>query len=176
MTRLVSYRYRAVIFACTALLPLPGCGEDDGIGKRYAVSGKVTYKGELVERGNVSFAPEGVGRGANGVIKGGYYSMTTLTPGDGVLPGKYKVGVNANYTDMSAAVKINGGMYQGNRFAGPRIKVIPEKYVSPETSGLTYEVKPESNTYDIDLQEVSEAEDAKAVSKFTAKTKRKSKK
>jgi hypothetical protein len=174
MIRLVSYRYCTVIFACIALLPLLGCGADDGIGKRYSVSGKVTYKGEPVQRGNVSFAPEGVGgRGANGVIKNGYYSrMTTLTPGDGVLPGKYKVGINANFTDMSKAASINGGMYQGSRFAGPRIKVIPEKYVSPETSGLTYEVKPESNTFDIDLQEVSDAEDAAAVAKFTTKTKR----
>jgi len=175
MIRLVSYRYCTVIFACIALLPLLGCGEDDGIGKRYSVSGRVTYKGEPVQRGNVSFAPQGVGRGANGVLKNGYYSMTTLTPGDGVLPGNYKVGINANFTDMSKAVTINGGMYQGSRFAGPRIKQIPEKYVSPETSGLTYEVKPERNTFDIDLQEVSDEEDAAAVAKFTTKTQRRKK-
>ena len=176
MIRLVSYRYCAVIFACIALLPLLGCGEDDGIGQRYSVSGKVTYKGELLKGGNVNFLPEGAGvsgRGASGVIKAGYYSMTTLTPGDGVLPGKYKVGINANYTDMSEAVKQNGGMYQGNRFAGPRIKVIPEKYTNPATSGLTFEVKPTSNTFDIDLPEVSDQEDAAEVSKLTTQTKTK---
>ena len=177
MIRLVSYCC-AGIFACIALVPLLGCGEDDGIGQRYSVSGKVTYKGELLKGGNVNFLPEGEGgsgRGASGVIQSGYYSMTTLTPGDGVLPGNYKVGINANFTDMSKAVTINGGMYQGSRFAGPRIKQIPEKYVSPETSGLTYEVKPERNTFDIDLQEVSDEEDAAAVAKFTTKTQRRKK-
>ena len=133
-----------MIFACIALLPLLGCGADDGIGQRYSVSGKVTYKGELVKAGNVNFSPDDAGvsgRGATGVIKEGYYSMTTLTPGDGVLPGKYKVGINANYTDMSKAVNKPGGIYSGNLYAGPRIKVIPEKYTNPATSGLTFEVK-----------------------------------
>jgi hypothetical protein len=178
MIRLVSSRYCAMIFGCLAFLPLLGCGEDDGIGKRYAVSGKVTYKGEPVQRGNVNFLPEATGsagRGASGVIKDGYYSMTTLTPGDGVLPGKYKVGINANFTDMTAAVKINGGMYQGGRFAGPRIKVIPEKYTNPATSGLTFEVKTAPNSFDIDLQEVTDKEDAAEVGKLTSKSKRKSK-
>src|SRR5262249_1570933 len=178
MIRLVSYRYCAVIFACIAFLPLLGCGEDDGIGQRYSVSGKVTYKGELLKGGNVNFLPDGAdgsGRAASGVIKAGYYSMTTSTAGDGVLPGKYKVGINANYTDMSEAVKQSGGMYQGNRLAGPRIKVIPEKYTNPATSGLTFEVKPTSNTFDIDLSEVSDEEDAAEVSKLTTKTKRKPK-
>src|SRR4051812_21842961 len=119
MIRYLSYCDRTVIFACIALLPLLGCGEDDGIGQRYPVSGKVTYKGELLKAGNVAFLPDGVGgsgRAASGVIKAGYYTMTTSTSttGDGVLPGKYKVGINANYTDMSEAVKQNGGMYQGN--------------------------------------------------------------
>jgi len=179
MIRYVSYCHRTVIFACIALLPLLGCGEDDGIGQRYSVSGKVTYKGEPLKAGNVAFLPDGEGgsgRAASGVIKAGYYTMTTSTSttGDGVLPGKYKVSINANYTDMSEAVKQNGGMYQGNRFAGPRIKVIPEKYTNPATSGLTFEVKPTSNTYDIDLAEVSDEEDAAEVSKLTPKTKRKS--
>jgi hypothetical protein len=178
MIRLVSFRDCAVIFACIALLPLLGCGEDDGIGQRYSVSGKVTYKGEPLKGGNVAFLPDGEGgsgRAASGVIKDGYYSMTTSTstPGDGVLPGKYKVGINANYTDMSEAAKQPGGIYQGNRLAGPRIKVIPEKYTNPATSGLTFEVKPTSSTFDIDLQEVSDAEDAAEVSKLTTKTKRK---
>jgi len=180
MIRYVSYCHRTVIFACIALLPLLGCGEDDGIGQRYPVSGKVTYKGEPLKAGNVAFLPDGEGgsgRAASGVIKAGYYTMTTSTSttGDGVLPGKYKVSINANYTDMSEAVKQNGGMYQGSRFAGPRIKVIPEKYTNPATSGLTFEVKPTSNTYDIDLPEVSDEEDAAEVSKLTTKTKRKSK-
>ena len=178
MIRLVSYRYCAVIFACIALLPLLGCGEDDGIGQRYSVSGKVTYKGELLKGGNVNFLPDAAGvsgRGASGVIKAGYYSMTTLTPGDGVLPGKYKVGINANYTDMSEAAKQPGGIYTGNKYAGPRIKVIPEKYTNPATSGLTFEVKPTSNTFDIDLPEVSDQEDAAEVSKLTTTTKTKRK-
>ena len=43
--------------------------------------------------------------------------------------------------------------------------MIPEKYTNPATSGLTFEVKPTSNTFDIDLPEVSDEEDAAEVSK-----------
>src|SRR6516165_1659415 len=73
-----------------------GCS-DDGFGrKRYSVHGTVTYKGENLAKGQIAFVPEAQGgQAASGQIEDGYYSLSTLTPGDGALPGKYKVTVAA---------------------------------------------------------------------------------
>ena len=35
----------------------------------------------------------------------------------------------------------------------PKIKIIPEKYASPVTSGLAEEVKAESNTFNFELED-----------------------
>ena len=49
------------VFASVSLLTLIGCGEDDGIGKRYPVKGIVTLQGEPVPKGTVNFMPEEAG-------------------------------------------------------------------------------------------------------------------
>jgi hypothetical protein len=78
-----------------------GCGGDD-LGQRYPVSGKVTYKGQSVPKGVISFVPEDKeGRGATGQIEDGYYSLTTQTAGDGAFPGKYIVTVDTKEVDTS---------------------------------------------------------------------------
>jgi hypothetical protein len=67
---------------------------------RYAVSGKVIYKGAPVKKGAINFVPtKPEGRGAAGQIADGYYSLTTLNPGDGAIPGKYKVMVDDRQQD-----------------------------------------------------------------------------
>jgi hypothetical protein len=142
--------------AVLSLSTLLGCGEDDGIGQRYPVSGTVTYKGEPLKSGTVNFTPDGAeGRPAAGEIASdGSYRVTTLTPGDGMLPGRYKVAIQANYTDMTKVVNNPGGLYRSDLMRkAPKIKVIPEKYASAATSGLTAEVKPESNTFDFELED-----------------------
>jgi hypothetical protein len=74
---------------------------DDGFGRqRYSVHGTVTYKGEKLAQGQIAFVPEAQGgQVALGQIENGYYSLSTLTPGDGALPGKYKVTVVAKDSD-----------------------------------------------------------------------------
>src|SRR4029079_12690139 len=80
-----------------------GCS-DDGFGRqRYSVRGTVTYKGEKLARGQISFVPvpgASGGQAASGQIEDGYYSLSTLTPGDGALPGRYKVTVVARDADL----------------------------------------------------------------------------
>src|SRR3954452_32978 len=75
-----------------------GCS-DDGFGRqRYSVQGTVTYRGKNLAKGRISFVPvpeASGGQAASGQIENGYYSLSTLTPGDGALPGKYKVTVVA---------------------------------------------------------------------------------
>jgi len=134
---------------------LHGCGEDDGVGTRYPVRGTVTYKGQPVPNGTVSFMTEAKdGRsGGGGINPDGTYEASTVSPGDGLLPGRYKVSVTSVEVDMESVVKKpTGTIYRTDMTRkAPKKKNIPDRYSNPVRSGLTFEVKPESNTYDIPL-------------------------
>jgi hypothetical protein len=134
-----------------------GCGDDSGLAKRYPVSGKVTYKNAPVENGTISFAPSDTGgRPASGQIVKGTYSLTTLAPGDGAMPGKYKVTVISKEIDTAEMKEIaKGGQFHHDKAfakANQNAKsLVPSKYSLAETSGLEKEVKASSNTIDIEL-------------------------
>jgi hypothetical protein len=145
--------------AVTSVLLIPGCGDDSGLAKRYSVSGTVTYQGKNVEKGTITFKPDDpAGRTASGDIKDGSYSLTTATPGDGALPGKYKisiVAVDVDTTELKAIAK--GGQFHHDKAFGKANKnakqLVPPKFGAFETSGLTFEVKTGSNTYNADLKD-----------------------
>lgn len=144
-----------------------GCGDGSGLPPRYRVSGTVTHNGELLKRGAINFTPSGGnGRAAGGTIVDGHYSLTTQDPDDGALPGDYKVSVIARESDPSK-VEVQGvkkgiprNLSEAEKkalaAAYPQLiagkaaiaakNLIPAKYSSPETSGLTFEVKEQSNT------------------------------
>ncbi|MGE3820300.1 MAG: hypothetical protein AB7I30_12840 [Isosphaeraceae bacterium] len=134
-----------------------GCGSDSGLPQRYPVSGKVTYKGEPVPKGRIDFVtsdPEG--RSASGEITDGYYKLTTADPGDGALPGKYKVTVTSVEVDTSEMEKIaQGGQFHHDKafFKAQKTakNLLPPRYKLADTSGLEAEVKEESNTHDFEL-------------------------
>ena len=66
MIRALRSQHLLAILTVPALWAISGCG-DDGLPSRYSVSGKVTYKGEPVQKGKISFVPEvESGRGATG--------------------------------------------------------------------------------------------------------------
>ena len=96
----IAHRCLALLLG-PALLYVAGCS-DDGVGKRYPVSGTVKYKGEPVAKARISLYPKGDGRGASGdVVNGSFASLTTQQPGDGAMPGTYKVTVD---TDRKSVV------------------------------------------------------------------------
>jgi hypothetical protein len=141
---------------------LAGCGSD-GLGKRYSVSGRVSYKDTPVEKGEINFVPEDAtkGRAAFGVIEGGRYSLSTLGDRDGAFAGKYKVTITSKSVDYSAAEEYAKSKGMTKPVALPQEAVakanrdaksnIPAKYSLPSTSPLTAEVKEESNTFDFPL-------------------------
>lgn len=60
------------------------------------ISGTVTFKGTLIPAGDVSFTPDvsiSGGQLQMYMVKDGKYD-SALTPGTGLLPGKYKVRIN----------------------------------------------------------------------------------
>ena len=152
----------ASAFACSlVLLSIIGCG-DDGLGKRYPVSGKVTYKGEPLAVGSISFypadaSPGSEARGATGSITDGYYTLSTIGGDDGAFPGEYLVAISARKPDMSLA-KANqektGGSYRQDDVAKAfktATSPIPKKYELTADSGLKRTIAAGSNTFDFDL-------------------------
>ena len=67
------------------ILCVLGCS-DDGLAKRYHVTGKVTYNGQPLKKGTIVFVPtDPEGRGATGDIgEDGTYTLTTQVPARGV--------------------------------------------------------------------------------------------
>ena len=157
--RIRFFRRLAEALIGLVLVPLimSGCGEDDGIGKRYPVSGTVTYRGQPVPKATVTFTPAdaGSGRPATGTTdQDGYYSLSTASPGDGALPGKYAVTVSAVEIDLSKTKNAPGGMYRTDIIIkAPKKAMIPAKYGSTKASPLSAEVKEQRNTFDLALED-----------------------
>jgi hypothetical protein len=149
------------ILAATGLLLIAGCGDDTGLGRRYPVSGTVTYKNQPVEKGQIAFIPDDpkTQRPAEGFIENGHYTLTTATAGDGALPGKYKVTIKSQQVDntqvLETVMKKGGGGRQGDiaKAASQAKNLIPSKYQLTDTSGLEVTVKAESNTFNFPLSD-----------------------
>jgi len=139
-------------------LPLIGCGEDDGLGERFPVSGTVTYNGEPLKSGTVNFYPEDpkTGRGASGGIQeDGSYTLSTQSPGDGAFGGKYKVAISAVEIlekEKTQTTALGGIPDQAVAAHAKRKNLIPIRYSGTDTSKLTATVGPSSNTFDFKLE------------------------
>ncbi|MEX1224555.1 MAG: hypothetical protein WEA31_08415 [Pirellulales bacterium] len=127
-----------------------GCG--DGLPPTVEVHGRVTYQGQALPAGEVTFqsqgaANDGLRRPATGQIEaGGTYRLSTFSHGDGALPGEYRVAINS-FVGTPPLEEIDGG----NDVRETRI---PLKYGNPATSGLQASVPTEGGqriTLDFDL-------------------------
>ncbi|WP_152049567.1 hypothetical protein [Tautonia marina] len=145
----------AVIF--TGMMIVVGCSDGTGLPKRYPVSGNVTYNGQPVETGTITFAPvDPDSRAASGTISGGSYYLTTAIDGDGALPGEYRVSITSRDVNYDAAMSgVQGGSPKQDDVAKAFAEakdLVPAKYSLPDTSGLTYTVESGSNrNVDFDL-------------------------
>src|SRR3954454_1162514 len=134
----------AALLAGMGLITILGRGDDTGLARRYSVSGTVTLKGQPLEKGRIDFHPvdRENGRPASGEIQGGSYSLTTAVPGDGALPGQYKVTVTAKEVDNSqvlATVAKYGGGGRQHEIAKAQAaakNLVPAKYSLADTSDL----------------------------------------
>lgn len=139
----------ANICLLTALSVLTGCGSGDDGPKLTNVTGTVTIDGEPATSGTVAFAPvDGLGNTATGTVDSdGQFEMSTHRPGDGVAPGKYKVGISI--VDTPAHGDADGTLHAATYRT-------PEKYMNPELSGLVVEIEDKASqtvTFEVDLPE-----------------------
>jgi hypothetical protein len=128
-------RIASMLAVVWVLGSLAGCG-----GGLSRVSGTVTLPdGKAMSGVFVTFSDSEKQIGASGTTdENGRYQLTTSTPGDGVPPGTYQVTVT------------QPGPVDSSQPEGPR--VFPKRYESAISSGLSFEVKPGTNTCDIKLE------------------------
>jgi hypothetical protein len=142
-----------------------GCEEDEGLGRRYPVHGRVVYRSQPLESGQITFHPvasAGTPRDATGTIQDGYYTLSTIGDDDGALPGNYRVTIAA-YSAVPLKLQpiVPGGAAKPfdvmsksavMKAARQAKNLIPSKYMSPRISPLTREVKAERNRFDFELE------------------------
>lgn len=140
----------ASLLALTLLGLLAGCGDDKGL---VSVFGTVTYKGQPLASGDISFVPEAGGQAATGQIdSGGGYRLGTFAPGDGAKPGKHRVQIVSRGPDKPIPKKKQGKMMEED-MQGSGDALIPQKYFSAETSGLTADVGSSGGRFDFELKD-----------------------
>jgi hypothetical protein len=128
-----------ILVCLSSVAPFAGCRRTTPTVAR--VKGKVTLNGQPLSIGNVITLPPS-GRGAHGdIASDGSFELNTFTKNDGALIGTHKV----------AVVAFNAKGKSGPE-AGFGKSLVPDRYINPETSNLTIEVKAgETNTPTIEL-------------------------
>ena len=124
---------------------LAGCGDgEDPHPPTVPVQGKVTYQGQPVPKGTITFQPPG-GRPAVGEIQpDGTYSLSTFGQKDGAILGTHQVMIVANTGDPTKMPSTPG-------YVVPK-DLVPQKYSSVETSGLEAVVTKDKKPYDFELK------------------------
>jgi len=144
-------RMPAVVLATALLAWIPGCPDSS---KNNVVSGKVTL-GDKPVAGEVIFTgPDN--KVASSPILDGKYSI--VNPPMGMCKITLKGGLAAGGISVKDAGKAPPDSTKSKEVKMPEEKMAtgvppPKKYENPETSGLTYEVKPGKHEKDIPLSQ-----------------------
>ncbi|UUO07591.1 carboxypeptidase-like regulatory domain-containing protein [Blastopirellula sp. J2-11] len=140
---------RSMIYvAASAAMILTGCSSNllpGGVEGR----GIVLLDGVPLEGATVIFSPTGEGRSANGMTNElGEFSLGTIEPADGILPGDYQVAIIKSMVDPNKvivdplAVQEKTGQFPPSP---PNIHIVPRKFANPERSGLAATISNEGS-------------------------------
>ena len=157
MTKPMRFVFGAL--ALTALVLAPGCGGGDGLGNRVPITGKVSYNGQPLKQGQISFVPDAPeGHAATGqIVDGAIKDVSTLAANDGILPGKYKIAISAQEAvDTSEVAKKYSAAADPVELAKARAtgkKLIPEKYGNAFDSGLTADITSSGQALSFELKD-----------------------
>ena len=140
------------LLAASAALTLAAGGCGGGRPQPVPVSGKVTVAGKAPPAGGaVWFTPEEAASGfpmrpgIGDFAADGAYQAKTFAPGDGLLPGRYKLRIDCWKTPPNMEGK-------------PKQSYLPAKYLNPQQSGLELNVQPGADpiTFDIDIPKAAQ--------------------
>ncbi len=148
---------------------LAGCGSSSGP-KTYKVTGTVTMNGKPVEGAVVTFLSTEKQKDAVGSTNAkGEFKLSTFGPGDGALPGSYKITItkldspaapaastpppgtiaSGEISESYVPPSAGGG---GNTKSNAPKNLLPAKYSSDQTSGLVATVaENDRNKFDFEL-------------------------
>jgi hypothetical protein len=131
---------RVTVLAATLLA---GCGTG---GQTSTVSGNVTYDGQAVASGEITFSPaDGKGPIASGSISAGQYSVTDLVPGPKVV----LISSVAEVPRVMSTEELQKAAEKGIRAPAPAAQLVPP---DAEGNGQTIEIKPGSQQLEFTLK------------------------
>ncbi len=132
-------------------LLVAGCGGKGSLSGLYPVSGTITLDSQPLDGATITLFPEaGIGpnnRPASATSDAlGKFVVTTLKPGDGASPGKYKVSVTKNVVTKplteAEQKKSEDGTHVRDVVAE---SLLPAKYANSDKSGLSITVEEKKN-------------------------------
>lgn len=152
------FRVTTLVFLMLGLAALFGCGRKASI-PLVKVRGQLMYKGQPVPDVTVTLVPQEKQRAATGKTDAqGRFTVGTLAPGDGAMPGKYKIILTKTAAVEAApqAAELPDITQEGKVAAPPSVGAgIPAKYTSPATTPLTCEIPP-SGSHDLGVLELTD--------------------
>ena len=146
----MSYCKFLALFVCFGCLLLPtGCGGDAKLSGLVPASGKLTLDDAPLAGAVISFQPQSEGRSATATTDAaGAFQVMTLSPNDGIFPGDYNITVTKSEIVGKTYTEAEIDDMIAKTGEGPKIEtkqVVPVKYLSADTSGLSVSVPSEGN-------------------------------
>lgn len=144
-------RTSVVVFVCSAMAMLAGCGSGGATGPTGTVNGSVMVKGAAAPAGTIILFQSSEGHSAGGTVdSAGKYSLKSN--GSSRIPvATYKVQVSPPPAPPAPPVD-PAKVASGQAPAAPP-PPFPAKYGSTVTSGFEFKVEAKANTFDLDLKD-----------------------
>jgi hypothetical protein len=138
---------RSMVSCCIAgvFVPVFGCrGQADPRAPRVPFKARVVLDDQPVVAAVVVLSPQDGGHAATGISDSdGKVVFSTFGSQDGVVPGRYAVMISKTETNSVEGISSDDPSYDPAKAAAaqrPARDLLPSRYTSPATSGLTIEV------------------------------------
>ena len=144
-----------VVLTCLVAALSAGCGggEDKWSKERpkpVPAAGTVLYKNQPVEGATVTFVPQGDAQAAIGQTDaGGKFQLQTYQPGDGAVPGEYKVTVRK--VEVAAEAREETNVFDTKPIE--ERSLLPQRYGKADKTDLTASVKEGENDFKFELKD-----------------------